>query len=302
MKAKNSSYMQVKKRRDTIAAYAFLAPTLLSFTLFIGIPIVLSAIFMFFKYNLITEPVFVGFENIKRMLSDNNVRIAFLNTLKFLVILCPIHCGLGMLLAFAVYKAKRFQSIFRGAIYFPSIVTTASVAIVWAYLFSTDLGVINYFIRQFGGSNIPWLTNATTAYITIAIFSFWKFIGTTFLYYFIGMQNIPEVYYEAARIDGASTFAVFKNITLPLLSPTTFFVLITNIVGVFQIFDEPYILTKGGPGTATRTIALQIYRTAFQDMNIGYGSALSFSLFLIILVITVVQFKMQKKWVVYDYD
>jgi len=302
MRAKKTNYMQVKRRRDTIAAYAFLAPALLSFILFIGIPIILSLVLAFFKYNLIGDPVFVGFENIQRMLSDSNVWISLGNTFKFLVILCPIHCGLGMLLAFAVYKAKRFRTFFRGAIYFPTIVTTASVAIAWGYLFSTDLGAVNYFIRMLGGSNVPWLTNATTAYVTIAIFSFWKFIGTTFLYYFIGMQNIPEVYYEAARIDGASTYKMFRYITLPLLSPTTFFVVITNIVGVFQIFDEPYLLTRGGPGTATRTIALQIYRTAFQDMNIGYGSTISFFLFLIILVITVVQFKMQNKWVVYDYD
>ena len=302
VKSSNQGYMQTKKRKDTIAAYLFLAPALISFVLFIGIPIVLSAVLTFFKYNLINDPVFVGFDNIKRMISDENVWISLGNTFKFLLILCPIHCGLGMLLAFAVYKAKRFRSFFRGAIYFPAIVTTASVAIAWGYLFSTDLGAINYFVRMFGGTNIPWLTNPTMAYVTIAIFSFWKFIGTTFLYYFIGMQNIPEVYYEAAKIDGASTFTTFKSITLPLLSPTTFFVLITNIVGVFQIFDEPYFLTNGGPGTATRTIALQIYRTAFQDMNIGYGSAISFFLFMIILLITVVQFKMQNKWVVYDYD
>lgn len=139
-------------------------------------------------------------------------------------------------------------------------------------------------------------------YVTIAIFSFWKFIGTTFLYYFIGMQNIPESYYEAARIDGANVVQEFKYVTLPLLSPTIFFVVITNIVSVFQIFDEPYLLTNGGPGSATKTIALKIYQTAFQDMNIGYGGTISFLLFLIILVITVVQYIGQNKWVVYDYE
>ena len=116
------------------------------------------------------------------------------------------------------------------------------------------------------------------------------------------MQNIPDVYYEAAQIDGAGIIQTFRHITLPLLSPTIFFVIITNIVSVFQIFDEPYLLTNGGPGTATRTIALEIYQTAFQDMNIGYGGTISFVLFLIILVITIIQFKGQNKWVVYDYE
>ena len=236
------------------------------------------------------------------MFTDKGLFTAFGNTFKFLLILCPIHCGLGMILAFMVYRAKRFQFFFRSAIYFPSIVTTASVAIAWGYLFSTDMGAINYFVRLLGGTNIPWLTDRVVVYVTIALFSFWKFIGTTFLYYFIGMQNIPDVYYEAAQIDGAGIIQTFRHITLPLLSPTIFFVIITNIVSVFQIFDEPYLLTNGGPGTATRTIALEIYQTAFQDMNIGYGGTISFVLFLIILVITIIQFNGQNKWVVYDYE
>lgn len=296
------NYAAKKKRKDTISAYIFLAPALISFALFIGLPVILSAVLSFFKYNLVNPPQFVGLENIKKMFTDKGLFTAFGNTFKFLLILCPIHCGLGMILAFMVYRAKRFQFFFRSAIYFPSIVTTASVAIAWGYLFSTDMGAINYFVRLLGGTNIPWLTDRVVVYVTIALFSFWKFIGTTFLYYFIGMQNIPDVYYEAAQIDGAGIIQTFRHITLPLLSPTIFFVIITNIVSVFQIFDEPYLLTNGGPGTATRTIALEIYQTAFQDMNIGYGGTISFVLFLIILVITIIQFKGQNKWVVYDYE
>lgn len=297
-----NNYAAKKKRKDTISAYIFLAPALISFGLFIGLPVILSAVLSFFKYNLVNPPQFVGLENIKKMFTDKGLFTAFGNTFKFLLILCPIHCGLGMILAFMVYRAKRFQFFFRSAIYFPSIVTTASVAIAWGYLFSTDMGAINYFVRLLGGTNIPWLTDRVVVYVTIALFSFWKFIGTTFLYYFIGMQNIPDVYYEAAQIDGAGIIQTFRHITLPLLSPTIFFVIITNIVSVFQIFDEPYLLTNGGPGTATRTIALEIYQTAFQDMNIGYGGTISFVLFLIILVITIIQFKGQNKWVVYDYE
>lgn len=296
------NYAAKKKRKDTISAYIFLAPALISFGLFIGLPVILAAVLSFFKYNLVNPPQFVGLENIKKMFTDKGLLTAFGNTFKFLLILCPIHCGLGMILAFMVYRAKRFQFFFRSAIYFPSIVTTASVAIAWGYLFSTDMGAINYFVRLLGGTNIPWLTDRVVVYVTIALFSFWKFIGTTFLYYFIGMQNIPDVYYEAAQIDGAGIIQTFRHITLPLLSPTIFFVIITNIVSVFQIFDEPYLLTNGGPGTATRTIALEIYQTAFQDMNIGYGGTISFVLFLIILVITIIQFKGQNKWVVYDYE
>lgn len=277
-------------------------PALLTFTAFILVPVILAAVLSLFKYDLINPVRFIGLGNIEKLFKDKGVITAFSNTVKFLIILVPIHCGLGLVLAFLVYKAKRFQFFFRTAIYFPAIVTTASVAIAWGYIFATDTGVINYFIRMAGGSNIPWLTNKTFVYVTIALFSFWKFIGTTFLYYFIGLQNIPEGYYEAAQIDGSSTLNTFFHITVPLLTPTIFFVLITNVVGVFQIFDEPYLLTNGGPGSATKTVALEIYQTAFKEMNIGYGAAISFALFLIILVITVLQYIGQNKWVVYDYE
>ena len=296
------SYKIRKKRKDNIAAYCFLFPAILSFVLFVGIPIILAAVLSFFDYNLVNAPKFIGLSNIRKMFGDKGLQKAFANTVKFLLILCPIHCGLGMILAYCVYRTRKLQYFFRSAIYFPTIVTTASVAIAWGYLFSTDTGAINYFIRLLGGTNIPWLTDKVMVYVTIAIFSFWKFIGTSFLYYFIGMQNIPESYYEAARIDGANVTQEFRYVTLPLLSPTLFFVVITNIVSVFQIFDEPYLLTNGGPGSATKTIALKIYQTAFQDMNIGYGGTISFLLFLIILVITVIQYIGQNKWVVYDYE
>ena len=297
-----SNYGVRKRRKDQISASLFLAPAIISFVLFIGIPVILSGVLIFFDYNLITPPEFIGLDNIRKMLNDKGLLNSFMNTFKFLLILCPIHCGLGMILAFLVYRVNRFQYFFRSTIYFPTIVTTASVAIAWGYLFSTDTGAINYFVRLLGGTNIPWLTNRVVVYVTIALFSFWKFIGTTFLYYFIGMQNIPNGYYEAAEIDGANVLQRFRYITLPLLSPTIFFVIITNVVSVFQIFDEPYLLTNGGPGSATKTIALEIYETAFQDMNIGYGGTISFVLFLIILVITIIQFAGQKKWVVYDYE
>lgn len=291
-----------KKKKDNITGYLFLMPALLTFTAFILVPVILAAVLSLFKYDLINPARFIGLGNIEKLFKDKGVITAFSNTVKFLIILVPIHCGLGLVLAFLVYKAKRFQFFFRTAIYFPAIVTTASVAIAWGYIFATDTGVINYFIRMAGGSNIPWLTNKTFVYVTIALFSFWKFIGTTFLYYFIGLQNIPEGYYEAAQIDGSSTLNTFFHITVPLLTPTIFFVLITNVVGVFQIFDEPYLLTNGGPGSATKTVALEIYQTAFKEMNIGYGAAISFALFLIILVITVLQYIGQNKWVVYDYE
>lgn len=292
------------KVRDTITGYLFLLPALIGFILFIGGPLVVALILVFIDYNLIQPPEYIGFENIIRLFQDTNMPVVTTNTLKFLLILPLIHCVGALILAYLVSRVRfnALKSLLRGVIYFPAIVTTASVAIAWGYMFATDTGLINYYLRQLGFSNVPWLTDPTVAYATIAIFSFWKFVGTTFLYYIIGLSNIPEVYYEAAEIDGAGSVHIFTRITLPLLSPTIFFVVITNLIGVFQIFDEPYLLTNGGPGMSTKTLSVYIYETAFKSMNIGYGATISFALFIVILILTIFQFAIQKKWVVYDYS
>lgn len=296
------SHIQKKRTLDNLWGYAFLLPAMIGFSMFILGPILLSGVVSLFNYDLIRPAKFVGLNNFYSIAGDRLLGVSMKNTFKFLAILCPIHCGLGLVIAFLVYQARRFQFFYRTAIYFPSIVTTASVAIAWGYLFATDTGAINYYVRMLGGANIKWLTDANMAYVTIALFSFWKFIGTTFLYYFIGLGNIPGSYYEAAQIDGASSLRSFFSVTLPLLTPTVFFVLVTNVIGVFQIFDEPFLLTRGGPGSATRTMALQIYETAFLEMKIGYGAATSFVLFLIILAFTILQFVGQRRWVNYDYE
>ncbi len=299
-----SGFFRKKRRWDTISAYLFLSPALIGFLVFIALPILASLALCFFKYNIIKPPTFIGLDNFKAFFSDPDIASSFGNTFKFLIIFSPMHCILGLILAYAVYRVKRvrLRNTIRGIIYFPSIVTTASVAIIFVHMFATDTGFINYFIRRLGGSNVPWLTNSTIVYFTLALFSFWKFIGTNFLYYLIGLNNVPESYYESASIDGANTFQIFTKITVPLLTPTIFFVVVTNMIGVFQIFDEPSLITNGGPGTATRTVALQIYRVAFQSNKYGYGATIASALFFIILVVTVIQYIGQKKWVTYDYE
>lgn len=287
-----------------IEDYLFVAPALIMFTVFFIVPIIITFILPFFKYNMIQPPEFIGFHNFIKLFNSQKQLSTFTNTFKFMLILVPMHCVLGLILAYGVQRINnsRLRNLYRGAIYFPSIVTTASVAIAFTYMFSTDSGFINYYLRQLGFENVRWLTDGTMAYVTLSIFSFWKFIGTTFLYYFIGLNNIPTTYYEAATIDGASSFQVFRKITVPLLSPTIFFVMVTTTIGVFQIFDEPYFITNGGPGRSTTTVSLEIYRVAFQQLNYGKGATLSLILFLMILLVTVLQFVLQKKWVVYDYE
>ena len=295
-------YFDLRQQKKTRDGILFLLPAILSFLIFIAIPVCMSLGLIFADYNLLQPPEWTGFSHFKRLQIDPNIVQTLKNTFRYFIMLTPIHCILALVLAFAVTQVNNLKcrSVFRSIIYFPTIVTTASVAIVWMYMFSTDAGFINYYIRRLGFDNVPWMTDVNMIYVTIAIFSAWKFIGTTFLYYFVGLQNIPDTYYEAAKIDGAGRMQMFFKVSLPLLTPTIFFVFITNMIGVFQIFEEPYFLAANNP--KAMSLALYIYQNAFDNIRIGYASLLSMIMFLIILTITVIQFIGQRKWVNYDYE
>ena len=298
----NQQYFNLRKQRDQRDGILFLLPALVLFCVFIILPILMAVGLMFMDYNLLQPPKWVAFNNFRRLMIDPMLRQSLINTFKFFAMLTPIHCILALALAYAVTQVQnsRLRTVYRSIIYFPTIVTTASVAIVWMYMFATDTGFINYYIRSMGFENVPWMTHPVMLYVTIAIFSTWKFIGTTFLYYFVGLQNIPLAYQEAALIDGASKAQTFFKISLPLLTPTVFFVFVTNMIGVFQIFDEPYFLAPNNSNV--RTLALHIYQNAFDNIRIGYASILAMLMFVIILIITAIQFVGQRKWVNYDYE
>jgi len=299
---KNISYFSLRRKRETRDGILFLLPAIIFFLIFIGIPMLMAFGLMFMNYNLLITPTWIGLNNIKRLAIDPLFLRSLGNTFKFFIILTPIHCILALGLAYIVSEVRNgmLKSVYRSLIYFPTIVTTASVAIVWVYMFATDTGFINFYLRRLGFGDVPWMTDSVLIYVTIAIFSAWKFIGITFLYYFVGLQNIPAAYHEAAHIDGAGRLRIFFKITLPLLSPTIFFVFVTNMIGVFQIFDEPYFIAENN--SAARSLALHIYRNAFDNIRIGYASVLAVIMFIIIMIITVVQFTVQKRWVNYDYE
>jgi len=299
---RKATYFSKRQSRENRDGILFILPALLAYIAFIGVPIIMALGLSFMNYNLLVSPTFIGLNNIKRLLIDPQFVQVLGNTFKFFFILTPIHCILALVLAYFVSQIRfnAARSVIRNIIYFPVIVTTASVAFVWRYMFGTDTGFINYYIRLLGFSNIPWMTDPVMIYVTIALFSWWKFIGTTFLYYFVGLQNIPSNYLEAARIDGAGKFQTFFKVTLPLLSPTIFFVFVTNMIGVFQIFDEPFFLAPNNP--VARTLALHIYLNAFDNIRIGYASVLAVIMMGIILVITGIQFSVQRRWVNYDYE
>lgn len=289
-----------KIKREGIIAYLFILPAVFLFALFVGYPLVASFYLMFCKYNLISAPEFIGFKNIIKFFHDKEVPLVMLSSLKLLVVLVVLHVVLGLVLAYFVsLTGKKMSSLYRTIIYIPTIMTTVSVATAWSYLYDTDFGVINFFLGKIGIDKIPWLNSSKWAFWAIVIFSIWKFVGTPFLYYYIGLQNIPASLYEAAKIDGANERQKFFYVTLPMLTPTIFMVIVLSLISYIQCFDEPYVLTGGGPGISTTTVSLYIYRN-FQAQNISYASILSVFLFILIMIVTIIQFKASNKWVNYD--
>jgi multiple sugar transport system permease protein len=254
------------------------------------------------RYDVITPPRFVELRNWQRLFTDARMWLTLKNTALFVLLLVPMHTIMGTLLALGVnaLKNKAGVYLYRTLYYFPTLVTSASVTITWGYLLSTDTGVLNYYLKLLGINAVPWLGSSFWVYPSTMLFSLWKFVGTYFLYFFIGLQNIDQGLIDAAKIDGANAWQRLKNITLPMLSPTMFFVIITQLIGCIQIFDEPYLLTKGGPGDASRSISLYIYEMAYQSQQYGYAAAVSLILLLIILAVTLIQIRGSNMWVNYD--
>lgn len=296
--------MYSKKKSDAVSCYLFLLPALLAFLLFIGAPMVITIVLSFFDYNMLQGSEWINFDNYIEFFKNPTSWQIIWNTFKLTLILVALHIVIALLLAFVIYKEKRgpVKYVYRTAVYLPSILTTASVAIAWYYMFNYDFGVFNWLLSQLGISGVKWLTSSSGVIVAICLFSLWKFVGTPFLYYLIGLQGIPDGYYEAAQIDGANKIQTFFHITLPMLTPTLFFVITITTINTFQIFDEPYIITNGGPGNASRTLALHVYEKAFKAYEMGYASSVSVVLFIIVLVITIILYSTQNKWVTYDVE
>jgi multiple sugar transport system permease protein len=303
----NQEELRLHQRRrqikDTISGYLFLAPTVFFYTLFTGIPIFMTVFVLSFSDFSLLDPLrFIGIENFRKLFTDPDFKTVIFNTVKFISIIAPLHIILGLILAVLINSVSNnfFQGFFRTVFYFPLVVTTASIVLVWGYLYDYNFGVFNWLLGLFGISPVRWLVDTKWSLLSVALFSAWKFIGNAFLYYYIGLRNVPDTYMEAASIDGANKLQQFFYVRLPLLTPTLFFVVTITLINCFQMFDEPYFLTKGGPGVSSQTIAMHIYRRGFGEYHFGYASTLGLILFLIVLAVTIVMFAFQNKWVHYD--
>lgn len=284
--------------RNRLTAYGFLLPNLIGFLVFTLIPVGAALALSFMRWDSYNPIEFIGLSNFRLMLRDSSFRIAFWNTLYYTGATVPLTVIVALALAMALERGIRGLSIFRAIHFFPHIASIVAVAVVWQFLYNPDMGPINMFLKSIGISDPPrWTASVVWAMPAVIIMSVWKSAGYYMLMFLAGLQGIPGHLHEAARIDGANSWHRFRYITLPLLTPTMFFVIIINLIYSFKVFDQIYIMTQGGPGRATSVLVYVIYQQAFVNQNFGYASAMAFVLFMILLVVTIVQFRLQEKWV-----
>ncbi len=294
------------KHRDWIDAYLFLAPTLFIFLVFVFGPLVSSLVISFYRWNLLSfsRQTFVGFHHFASLFTgQSSARFYHIygNTLLFVAAEIILFLLVGLLLAMLLnYEFKRpMQYVLRVGYFLPLVTSTAIVAGIWAFLLNTNLGIVNYYLGVLGLQPVPWLSNPYWAKASVVIFDVWKNFGFYTLVFLAGLQNIPAYLYEAAELDGASSFYKLRRITLPMLSPTTFFLLVIGFINSVQLFDSPYVLTDGAPGDSTRTVVMLIYQDAFQNFDLGKASAVAMTLFVVILLGSIGQFLGQRRWVYY---
>ncbi len=285
---------------DAVAGYVLLLPTILGLLFFSLGPVIASALLSLTRWDGLSPPVWTGIDNYRLLFTDPLFWTALHNTLYYTVGSVVPSIILALLLALAVNQKIKGVVFFRTLYFLPVISPPVAIAILWGWLYNAQYGLIDAILNRLGISPLQWLSDPSTAMISIMIMSIWSGLGYNMVLFLAGLQGIPEELYEAARMDGANRWVLFRHLTVPLLSPTTFFILILSMIGSFQLFDYVYIMTNGGPMYSTMSIVLYIYQMAFQNFKMGYASSLAYVLFVIIAVVTFVQFRLQRRWVHYE--
>ena len=280
----------------------FLAPIMSGILIFTAGPILFSLLLSFFHWDIFKPMKFAGLANYQWLFEDEVAGAAFKNTILFAVATVVTQNILGFTLALSVRNIlnKYFRFFFRSVFFLPLLMSGATISVFMSYMFNTDFGVVNYYLSLIGISQIAWLTSTQVALITTVIIYVWQHIGFAFILFLGAFSTMPQEVLDAAKVDGAKGLKKIWHIYLPLVSPTLFFASVIGFIHAVQVFDQPYILTRGGPGDSNRTAVMLIYDVAFQDLEFGYGSAIAFALFLIIFAATLIQFWAQKKWVFYE--
>jgi len=289
----------VKKRlKENLIAYAFCAPAYIVFTIFLFIPIVWVIFLSLREFSIVTlySSKFVGLKNYLRLAKDEVFLRSILNTVYFTVLYVPGNTILGLVFALLLNRPFKGRNFFRLALFVPNVISMVVVSIIWSLIFSSSTtGIANRLLLVLHLKPVQWLSDYRYALLAVGIVLIWSGFGYRMLIFLAGLQNIPEELYEAASLDGATKWQVTLKITLPLLRPTTFFVITTSLINSFQVFTPIYIMTGGGPGYSTTTIVNYLYTKGFSEFQMGYASAISVILLFIILILTFIQRKIGKE-------
>jgi multiple sugar transport system permease protein len=291
--------MTTWEKNQNIWGWIFIAPTMLGLIILNIYPIFSTVYQSFFKTGDFGKGnVFVGFDNYIKMFHDTEVWQSLWNTIKYAIIEVPFSIVIALVLAVLLNRKIKFRSGYRAIFFMPMVAAPAAVAMVWRWLYNSQFGLLNHIF----GTNINWISDPKIAWISVAVIGVWSIIGYNMVLFISGLQEIPHDYYEAADIDGASGVKAFFNITLPLLSPTIFFVMITRIIGALQVFDLVYmVMDNTNPALPkTQSLVYLFYQYSFTYGNKGYGSAIVMLLLAVVMLVTVFQMWAQKKWVYYN--
>ena len=289
------------RKKNRALVWVFLAPTVIGLGLFSVVPIIGSVVLAFFRWDIITDPQFVGIDNFSQMVVNPTIRVSFLNTLGFVVaaVIVQLAVALGLAILVQSKMPNWLRTFFRSALFFPLILSAASVSLIMAYLFNYEFGLVNQFLTWIGNGKVGWLTTGLGAKVVVLLVYVWQNFGFTFLMFIGGVAGIPKEVYEASSIDGVVGWQQFRHITLPLISPTMLVASVMAIISALQIFDQPWVLTRGGPGDETRTAVMVIYESAFRQLDFGGASAVGIVLTLVIMLVTGLQFQLSKRYVFY---
>lgn len=279
--------------------YVFILPSLLIITVFKLVPLVVGFAISFTDWNLLSSPAFIGLQNYAHLFVDPASGIVFRNTFYYAGLSVPLNLAISLGLAIALNQKIKGLAFFRTAYYIPVVTASVAVSAIWVWLLS-DFGVINTFLTAIGLSSVNFLHDTRYALTSITLVDVWKNLGFNVIIFLAALQDVPEELHDAAEVDGANSFGIFRHVTLPLISPSIFFTGVMGIIGSLQAFDLVYNMSmrhEGGPARATSTVGFYVWQNAFKYSNMGYAAALSFALMAILLVLTVIQWKLRGRWV-----
>jgi multiple sugar transport system permease protein len=285
--------------REAVWGYIMITPMVLGLGIFFYLSLGISFFISFSKWDVLTSPEWVGFQNYIYLFKDPIFQKTLWNTIRYALMVVPFGMIVSLTLALALNTKIRYQKLYRLIYFLPVLTMPVTISIIWKWIYNPDFGPLNLFLHLFGVGRLLWLSDIHLAMPALVIMDIWMGSGYGMVIFLAGLQNIPREFYEAAEVDGANYWQKLIYITLPLLTPTLFFSMVTSLISAFQVFDIVYTMTKGGPLDSTRTMVYTIFDNGFHFFKMGLASAIAWILFAIILVVTVIQFWSQKKWVHY---